>query len=92
MVQDSVSIVGGGAVLWALDWLDWQATFLFLAALVFINTIPIFLYREPLKPQLNIISSQENDNNHKHTSGLFYAIPQYLTYFSQTKTSHTAGS
>lgn len=79
-------IVGGGAVLWALDWLDWQATFLFLAALVFINTIPIFLYREPLKPQLNIISSQENDNNHKHTSGLFYAIRQYLAYFTQTKT------
>jgi Major Facilitator Superfamily. len=58
-------IVGGGAVLWALDWLDWQATFLFLAALVFINTIPIFMYREPSKPPLNIKSSPENDNNHK---------------------------
>ncbi len=40
-------IVGGGAILWALDWLSWQSTFLMLAAMVFINTLPILIYPEP---------------------------------------------
>ena len=40
-------IVGGGAILWALDWLDWQKTFLILAALVFLNTLPILMFKEP---------------------------------------------
>lgn len=31
-------IVGGGAILWLLDVLQWQTTFLILAALVFLNT------------------------------------------------------
>lgn len=39
-------IVGGGAILWLLDLLQWQATFLLLAALVFINTLPILFFRE----------------------------------------------
>lgn len=39
-------IVGGGAILWALDWLSWQRTFLVLAAIVFINSLPILFYRE----------------------------------------------
>ena len=40
-------IVGGGAILWLLDLLQWQATFLLLAALVFLNTLPILFFREP---------------------------------------------
>ncbi len=40
-------IVGGGAILWLLDLLQWQATFLLLAALVFLNTLPILFYKEP---------------------------------------------
>ncbi|WP_180131564.1 MFS transporter [Acinetobacter sp. YH12072] len=40
-------IVGGGAILWLLDLLQWQSTFLLLAALVFLNTLPILLFREP---------------------------------------------
>ncbi|WP_314099544.1 MFS transporter [Acinetobacter lwoffii] len=40
-------IVGGGAILWLLDLLQWQATFLLLAALVFLNTLPILLFKEP---------------------------------------------
>ncbi|HAK32391.1 MAG TPA: MFS transporter [Acinetobacter radioresistens] len=42
-------IVGGGALLWALDWLSWQPTFLVLAALVLLNTLPIVLFKEPAK-------------------------------------------
>lgn len=40
-------IVGGGAILWLLDLLQWQATFLLLATLVFLNTLPILLFKEP---------------------------------------------
>lgn len=39
-------IVGGGAILWAMDWLSWQATFLILAGIVALNTIPILRYQE----------------------------------------------
>ncbi|ANF81294.1 MFS transporter [Acinetobacter sp. NCu2D-2] len=39
-------IVGGGAVLWLLDLLQWQQTFLCLALLVALNTIPIFFFKE----------------------------------------------
>ena len=34
-------IVGGGAGLWGLDWLHWQATFLVLVVLVFLHTLPV---------------------------------------------------
>jgi len=40
-------IVGGGAILWLLDILKWQSTFLLLAALVSLNTLPILFFREP---------------------------------------------
>ena len=40
-------IVGGGALLWALDWLSWQSTFLILAGIVLVNTLPILSYVEP---------------------------------------------
>lgn len=40
-------IVGGGAVLYAIDVLSWKMTFLLLTAGVLINSIPILYYREP---------------------------------------------
>ena len=40
-------IVGGGAILWLLDFLHWQMTFLLLAALVFLNTLPVLWFKEP---------------------------------------------
>ncbi len=40
-------IVGGGAILLFLDLLQWQSTFLLLAALVFINTLPVLKFKEP---------------------------------------------
>lgn len=42
-------IVGGGAILWALDWLDWQITFLVLAGLVLLNTWPVLCFKEPAR-------------------------------------------
>lgn len=38
-------IVGGGFVLWAMDVLAWKWTFLLLAALVFLNTLPCYFYK-----------------------------------------------
>lgn len=40
-------IVGGGAILWLLDLLHWQMTFLLLAVLVFLNTLPVLWFKEP---------------------------------------------
>ncbi len=51
-------IVGGGAILWLLDFLQWQMTFLLLAALVFLNTLPVLWFKEP-DHQKMISSSSE---------------------------------
>ena len=71
-------IVGGGAVLWCLDWLQWQRTFLALALLVFINTLPVLLYREPI---------HANSTTRTQTSSvpLMQAIKAYLNYFQSSK-------
>ncbi len=67
-------IVGGGAILWALDWLDWQSTFLILAGLVLLNTLPILWLKEPQRLK-HMLSSTE--------AGTFrwQKIKDYLAYF-----------
>lgn len=70
-------IVGGGAMLWALDWLHWQATFLMLAFLVLLNTLPIWLYREP---------QHAAKATHQARSFSWQAVRQYLGYFRQSRT------
>lgn len=71
-------IVGGGAVLWCLDWLNWQKTFLILAMLVFLNTIPILFYREPRRDFTNSVQT---------TSSISFSqsIKKYLTYFTSSQ-------
>lgn len=70
-------IVGGGAVLWCLDWLSWRPTFLLLAALVFVNTLPVLLFKEP-------VHSSHSTNESSHLN-LVKKIKAYLSYFSQDK-------
>ena len=67
-------IVGGGAILWALDWLHWQSTFLILAGLVLLNTLPILWLKEPQRLK-HMPSSTE--------AGTFrwQKIKDYLAYF-----------
>ena len=70
-------IVGGGVVLWCLDWLYWQKTFLLLAVLVFLNTIPILFHKEPER-----IKSINSNNSSNHSK--IDVIKQYLHYFSSS--------
>jgi PAT family beta-lactamase induction signal transducer AmpG len=70
-------IVGGGAVLWALDWLQWQNTFLLLAALVLLNTLPVLLFREPARAVKQQVQKPVFS---------IAAIRKYLDYFGQTQT------
>ncbi|WP_166170471.1 MFS transporter [Acinetobacter sp. SA01] len=67
-------IVGGGAILWALDWLDWQSTFLILAGLVLLNTLPILWLREP--QQLKHMPSSTEAGTFR-----WQKIKDYLAYF-----------
>ena len=69
-------IVGGGIILWVLDWLDWQKTFLCLAILVSINTLPILFYKEPQK------SIKRVSSPFKLQWAYFW---RYLDYFIQSK-------
>ncbi|WP_288420565.1 MFS transporter [uncultured Acinetobacter sp.] len=70
-------IVGGGAVLWCLDWLSWQPTFLLLAVLVFVNTLPVLLFKEPVH--------SFHSTNEPSQLNLVKKIKAYLSYFSQNK-------
>lgn len=69
-------IVGGGAILWALDWFNWQMTFLVLAGLVALNTLPILFTKEPLH------TSKLNQN--KKIQFDWGGIKAYLAYFTNT--------
>lgn len=70
-------IVGGGAVLWCLDWLHWQGTFLFLALIVFVNTLAILFFKEP-------VHSKAPVHSEKKRVSLIEAIHQYLNYFNSS--------
>ena len=70
-------IIGGGAVLWCLDWLDWQKTFLALAALVLVNTLPVLFYREP-QHQSKVALQQASSQS------FIQAIKSYLNYFQSS--------
>ncbi|TCM65200.1 acetyl-CoA transporter-like protein [Acinetobacter calcoaceticus] len=73
-------IVGGGAILYALDLLTWQATFLILAALVLLNSVAILLFKEShYLPS----TSQHKTGNKGSTLQLWHT---YRAYFSQNKT------
>ncbi|EXA66689.1 major Facilitator Superfamily protein [Acinetobacter baumannii 348935] len=52
-------IIGGGAILWLLDFLHWQMTFLLLAALVFLNTLPVLWFKEPNHQKIVSSSSEK---------------------------------
>lgn len=67
-------IIGGGAILWVLDWLDWQSTFLILAGLVLLNTLPILWLKEPQRLKHIPFSTE---------AGTFrwQKIKDYLAYF-----------
>ncbi|KDM53397.1 hypothetical protein AE32_02964 [Acinetobacter nosocomialis] len=57
--------------------MSWQPTFLLLAALVFINTLPVLLFKEP--PHASHSDNQSSQPN------LLIKIKSYLSYFSQNK-------
>lgn len=72
-------IVGGGAILWSLDWLTWQRTFLVLAGLVSLNTLPILFYREPRHTLHN--KSDLNLNSKPQQSHFWQDLKKYLSYY-----------
>ncbi|WP_196074377.1 MFS transporter, partial [Acinetobacter sp. Res13-Abat-PEC12-P5-02] len=73
-------IVGGGAILWAMDWLSWQTTFLVLAAIVAVNTLPIWFYQEPKHPRIDRRQTLDQVNISR-----FEWFKNYLTYFFENK-------
>ena len=77
-------IVGGGAILWALDWLNWQSTFLILAGLVALNTVPILFFSE--KPKVSMASlHQKYVPNSKMQGTLGQRLKYYLRYFTHSR-------
>lgn len=73
-------IFGGGAILWALDWLNWQSTFLILSLLVALNTLPILYYREPVHTTQNTAQSLPKQQPARLS---WRQMRRYLAYFFQ---------
>jgi len=71
--------VGGGAILWAMDWLSWQKTFLILAAIVALNTIPVLIYREPVHQKQQPINPSKKQSDVE--ANFFDKIKSYSNYF-----------
>ncbi len=67
-------IVGGGAILWAMDWLSWQT------AIFSCNTLPIWFYQEP--EHLRIASKK---TSHQTNIDRFEWFRDYLRYFFENK-------
>ena len=80
-------IVGGGAILWAMDWLDWQSTFLILAAIVVLNTIPIWRYKEPIHQKSMVIDQVQSIVQTE--IGIVEKFKSYLDYFFKNKQMRT---
>ncbi|OTG92081.1 MFS transporter [Acinetobacter sp. ANC 3813] len=74
-------IVGGGAILWALDWLQWQSTFLILAGLVLLNTIPVLFYSEADRIKLKSSAAETSNSTIRPQWAI---IREYLDYFIHT--------
>ena len=73
-------IVGGGAMLWALDQWTWQSTFLMLAIAVFLNSLAILIFKEPLHTSHRPLSEGRTSGSIKQQ------IQTYLRYFTHTPT------
>ena len=77
-------IVGGGAILWALDWLNWQSTFLILAGLVALNTVPILFFSE--KPKVSMASLHTKYLVDPKMQGILgQRLKYYLRYFTHSR-------
>ncbi|BCU64022.1 hypothetical protein F941_02382 [Acinetobacter bouvetii DSM 14964 = CIP 107468] len=79
-------IVGGGAILWALDWLQWQPTFLILAGLVLINTWPVLIYEEAPRTSAiaHDVSALMNAQQPAPLQQKWAEIRHYLGYFVES--------
>jgi len=67
-------IVGGGAMLWMLDWLEWRSTFWIMALIVLLNTLPVWLYQESSHHRVQHATSYSKQQKWK-------AITDYLVYY-----------
>lgn len=54
-------IIGGGALLIVFEWLGWVRSFAAMALLILLATIPILLFREPVKPA--VINNTAGNNS-----------------------------
>lgn len=70
-------IIGGGAVLWVMEVLQWQTTFLILAALVFVNTLPVLFLNE---------AASNLNNQTRETKKNPLSIQTYFKYFLNNPT------
>lgn len=77
-------IVGGGVVLWLMDILTWQGTFIGLAVLVAINTLPIIRTQLVTRayPQHEVGNAQDIPEQHIALQNIKQLLGHYWRYFT----------
>jgi MFS family permease len=70
-------IVGGGLLLYLVDVWDWQLSFLLMAALLVLLSIPILVYREPVVE----VSPSETHLSYSEVFKSFTATPAFKAWF-----------
>ncbi|MFW2176850.1 MULTISPECIES: MFS transporter [unclassified Moraxella] len=77
-------IIGGGVLLMFLDKLGWQTSFLAMAGLVVLNTIPILLFKEPKLKEPTLAKSQtvlpRLPNTTEKISVNFQTVKNYINH------------
>lgn len=70
-------IVGGGLLLYLVDVWDWQLSFLLMALLLVLMSVPILLYREPVVE----VSPSEVHLSYQQVFKSFMATPAFKAWF-----------
>ncbi|MDQ8953218.1 MFS transporter [Acinetobacter rudis] len=76
-------IVGGGVILWLMDLLYWQGTFILLAILVAINRLPI--WKTQLGASVKFLKVKQSQSDFSHSTSLKQQFKNYFRYFTKNK-------
>lgn len=77
-------IIGGGVLLMMLEQLGWRSSFLAMATLVALNTIPIVFFKEPTVSDYQPSNQQSTSTNDAKLSSLKTYLSRHYQYFWST--------
>lgn len=77
-------ILGGGVLLMSLENLGWRYSFLAMAMLIFVNTLPIIFYQEPTFVRAHLVKKDNPQKSDNFSQKTLTYIKKHYQYFWQT--------